>query len=66
MAVAPAGNTLRVAPRKRELVIELVRDQNLWEIKYEGGGPTPLPLRGHYTSKRVARLAIEKFKQANG
>lgn len=44
----------------------MVRDMNLWEIKYAGGGPTPLPLRGMYTSRRVANQAIEKFKEVNG
>ena len=59
-----AEDRVRRAPVPRNLIPIMIRDLNLWEIKYEGGGPVPLPLRGLYTSKRVAYIAIEKFKQA--
>ena len=65
--VAPVGNlTPTMTPVKhRELEVVHIRDTNLYEIRYIGGGPVPSPLRGMYTRRVTAREAIEKFKQDN-
>lgn len=50
---------------KRELQVFHIEETNLFEIKYVGGGPTPLPLRGAYTSRRKADIALERFHELN-
>jgi len=46
-------------------MVSPVRGTNLWEIKYEGGGVTPLPLRGRYTTQTKAEEAVERFLELN-
>lgn len=50
---------------KRELQVFHIEETNLFEIKYVGGGPVPLPLRGAYTSRRKADVAVERFHELN-
>ena len=34
---------------------------NLYEVKYDGGGPVPLPLRGFYTKEQHAWKAVKTY-----
>lgn len=60
-----AGDSIFSAPVSREFRVERIKATTLWIIKYEGGGPVPLPLRGMYTTESAAYRALDKFKQAN-
>jgi hypothetical protein len=62
---ADPDNVFTPPSNTRKLVPYMERETNLWQVRYEGGGPVPLPLRGKYTSKRTATEAIEKHLEIN-
>ncbi len=46
---------------EKRLVIERITDTGLYHIKFTGGGGTPTPLQGSYTTEQGAQKAIDKW-----
>lgn len=50
-----------VTPNGAVLEINKSKGYNGWEIGLQGGGPTPLPLRGKYSRLEPAKTAIRNY-----
>ena len=52
---------LTVPGQDKRLQIVPVPNSGLFQIKYTGGGETPTPLKGNYTSMQNAEKAIARW-----
>lgn len=50
-----------VTPNGAILEINKTKTYSGWEIGLQGGGPTPLPLRGKYSRLEPAKTAIRNY-----
>lgn len=49
-------------PNQKQLKVDHVEGSTFFRIVYEGGGPAPAELQGHFTNYAIAKSALDVYK----